>query len=249
MFGHTFLGVPRPYEEDDLCFVLDHLTVSELEANRRRADRVAARITGLLAENKQLKAECVKQQKLASDAEAGQKRAETQLAEERRRVTSRLWAKECEHFFAKEKNTTFITGPEIAEQCRDVSCELRRKEPGNITTCKHEIKSTIQGSGNFNAAFLKQERLRWYPDRFALANAMITCGKRLWHWQRRCTQYLRTCTKSASRHRFVEDTDRTNVPSRLVFGRCCREMNATQNASHQSTDFSPQPSRASPVDT
>ena len=157
----------REDEEEDLHFINDHLCSSALEAYRRRSERLAERLHAARLQASNYTAELLSEKAKAWQALEAKQKLERQLAEERRRTASRLWAKDCDLFFSRDKYIAFITPPEPAAVCKEVSCELRKKENGSIGTCRHEVKSVLQGSGNYIAAYLKKERLRWHPDKFA----------------------------------------------------------------------------------
>lgn len=36
-----------------------------------------------------------------------------------------------------------------------------------LKLCHHELERTLRGSGSYSEAWLKKERLRWHPDKFA----------------------------------------------------------------------------------
>lgn len=83
------------------------------------------------------------------------------------RFAYRMWKKTCDRYFALKKRTTFAETPEPVEVCKDRGCASRRQELDSIGTCKHDVESILRGSGQYNIAFLRKERLRWHPDKFA----------------------------------------------------------------------------------
>lgn len=44
---------------------------------------------------------------------------------------------------------------------------MRKAENDGLRHCHHEMKQLFQASGRFSESFLRQERLRWHPDKFA----------------------------------------------------------------------------------
>lgn len=72
------------------------------------------------------------------------------------------------------KPTTLPTGlllafpylPAAITICSLPSCELHKSEPQGIKACRHDVENLMRASGSYSYEWLRQERLRWHPDRF-----------------------------------------------------------------------------------
>ncbi|KAF1925240.1 uncharacterized protein M421DRAFT_424042 [Didymella exigua CBS 183.55] len=56
--------------------------------------------------------------------------------------------------------------PPIVTICALPSCELLKTESLSIKACRHDVEMLMRASGLYSYEWLKQERLRWHPDRF-----------------------------------------------------------------------------------
>ncbi|KAF2999816.1 Phosphatidylglycerol/phosphatidylinositol transfer protein [Curvularia kusanoi] len=62
--------------------------------------------------------------------------------------------------------TTFPYLPPAVTTCALPSCELLKSEPLSIKACRHDVEMLMRASGLYGYEWLRQERLRWHPDRF-----------------------------------------------------------------------------------
>lgn len=56
--------------------------------------------------------------------------------------------------------------PPAVTICALPSCELLKAEPLGIKACRHDVEILMRASGLYSYEWLRQERLRWHPDRF-----------------------------------------------------------------------------------
>nr|GFD47804.1 hypothetical protein [Tanacetum cinerariifolium] len=56
--------------------------------------------------------------------------------------------------------------PAAVTICALPSCELLKSEPLSIKACRHDVEKLMRASGGYSYEWLRQERLRWHPDRF-----------------------------------------------------------------------------------
>jgi hypothetical protein len=185
------VSFPFKAQEDDLYFVLDHLLHDPLEAARRRSERAITRVEQMAVRLLTLEADLFHERALRTKFERDLKR-------ERLQAAYRMWEKECEFFFVREACTALIIPPIPATQCQDKGCQERKSDKGGTRTCKHDMKSMLQGCERYNAAFLEGERLRWHPDKLARkcdesmrAEIMAKAG--------RCPLYSRNCIRKSAR--------------------------------------------------
>jgi hypothetical protein len=75
----------------------------------------------------------------------------------------------------------------IVDGCLEKGCKIN-KDDGNLQICPHEVEQLLRGSGCYSYAFLKDERNKWHPDKFA----------------RHCHPTHRENLKSKSQELFVE---------------------------------------------
>ncbi|KAG4427931.1 hypothetical protein IFR05_016587 [Cadophora sp. M221] len=77
------------------------------------------------------------------------------------------WSRACDKFFSDKSGTTSFPNPAPflpkGAKCREKTC-VRGEELG---VCHHELRSLFKGNERFALSWLKRERLRWHPDRFA----------------------------------------------------------------------------------
>ncbi|KAF2010764.1 hypothetical protein BU24DRAFT_45494 [Aaosphaeria arxii CBS 175.79] len=55
----------------------------------------------------------------------------------------------------------------VDSQCEEVNCQSTKGLPGGLEVCVHEIRKLFQGSPEYGYVFLKEERNKWHPDKFA----------------------------------------------------------------------------------
>jgi hypothetical protein len=46
------------------------------------------------------------------------------------------------------------------------SCVGLKDEKGGLRACRHDVERFLKASGLYSYEWLKQERIRWHPDRF-----------------------------------------------------------------------------------
>ncbi|KAF2623635.1 hypothetical protein BU25DRAFT_349499 [Macroventuria anomochaeta] len=56
--------------------------------------------------------------------------------------------------------------PPAVTTCTLPSCELLKSDPLSIKACRHDVEVLLRASGLYSYEWLRQERLRWHPDRF-----------------------------------------------------------------------------------
>jgi hypothetical protein len=56
--------------------------------------------------------------------------------------------------------------PAAVTVCALPSCELLKAELLSIKACRHDVEMLMRASGLYSYEWLRQERLRWHPDRF-----------------------------------------------------------------------------------
>lgn len=56
--------------------------------------------------------------------------------------------------------------PPAITVCALPSCELLKSDPLSIKACRHDVEMLMRASGLYSYEWLRQERLRWHPDRF-----------------------------------------------------------------------------------
>lgn len=61
---------------------------------------------------------------------------------------------------------TFPYLPPAITKCALPSCELLKSDPLSIKACRHDVELLMRASGLYSYEWLRQERLRWHPDRF-----------------------------------------------------------------------------------
>lgn len=62
--------------------------------------------------------------------------------------------------------TTFPPLPAPYPHCTIPACVLLKATPTTLNTCTHDVETLLRGSGQYSYEFLRQERIRWHPDRF-----------------------------------------------------------------------------------
>ncbi|KAH6612058.1 hypothetical protein C7974DRAFT_90569 [Boeremia exigua] len=56
--------------------------------------------------------------------------------------------------------------PRLPTPCTLLPCAATKAEPAGLRACKHDVETLLRGSGLYSYEWLRQERLRWHPDRF-----------------------------------------------------------------------------------
>ncbi|KAF4619106.1 hypothetical protein G7Y89_g14742 [Cudoniella acicularis] len=84
-------------------------------------------------------------------------------AQENKRI--RDWEKECEEFFKETPGSEFLLPP----KARRAYVERKCIKGDKLKVCHHDLERTLmETAGNgYGVAWLKQERLRWHPDKFS----------------------------------------------------------------------------------
>lgn len=56
--------------------------------------------------------------------------------------------------------------PNSITTCNMLSCEVLKADEESIHACQHDVEKLLRASGLYSYEWLRQERLRWHPDRF-----------------------------------------------------------------------------------
>ncbi|KAF1843509.1 uncharacterized protein K460DRAFT_418562 [Cucurbitaria berberidis CBS 394.84] len=62
--------------------------------------------------------------------------------------------------------TSFPYLPSRVTTCALTACTILKSEPDGIQACHHDVEKLLRASGLYSYEWLRQERLRWHPDRF-----------------------------------------------------------------------------------
>lgn len=62
--------------------------------------------------------------------------------------------------------TSFPYLPATITICALTACALLKAEQDSIHACQHDVERFLRASGLYSYEWLRQERLRWHPDRF-----------------------------------------------------------------------------------
>lgn len=62
--------------------------------------------------------------------------------------------------------TSFPYFPATITTCALPSCTLFKSDEYGIHACQHDVEKLLRASGLYSYEWLRQERLRWHPDRF-----------------------------------------------------------------------------------
>lgn len=62
--------------------------------------------------------------------------------------------------------TSFPYLPSTLSTCTLATCRLLKSEANSIHACQHDVERLLRASGSYSYEWLRQERLRWHPDRF-----------------------------------------------------------------------------------
>jgi len=63
--------------------------------------------------------------------------------------------------------TGFPYVPAAVRVCKQQVCELAKSDSTGVKACKHDVERLLRASGSYSYEWLRQERIRWHPDRFA----------------------------------------------------------------------------------
>ncbi|KAI8931130.1 hypothetical protein NX059_011484 [Plenodomus lindquistii] len=61
---------------------------------------------------------------------------------------------------------SFPYPPLPSPPCILAPCVLLKLEPNGLRACQHDVERLLRSSGSYSYEWLRQERLRWHPDRF-----------------------------------------------------------------------------------
>lgn len=77
--------------------------------------------------------------------------------------------------------TSFPYLPSDLTTCILPSCIVLKSDPDGIHACQHDVERLLRASGLYSYEWLRQERLRWHPDRFGRLcdESWREAGKRL----------------------------------------------------------------------
>ncbi|KAH7409463.1 hypothetical protein BKA64DRAFT_398121 [Cadophora sp. MPI-SDFR-AT-0126] len=77
------------------------------------------------------------------------------------------WSRACDEYFSDKTGKAAFPNPSPflpkAAKCSDEKCVKGQW----LGVCHHEMQKLFKGNGTFGLNWLRQERLRWHPDRFA----------------------------------------------------------------------------------
>ncbi|KAF2676406.1 hypothetical protein K458DRAFT_379961 [Lentithecium fluviatile CBS 122367] len=62
--------------------------------------------------------------------------------------------------------TGFPYLPPAVTTCRMPTCTLVKTDAEGLRACKHDVERLLRASGLYSYEWLRQERIRWHPDRF-----------------------------------------------------------------------------------
>jgi hypothetical protein len=62
--------------------------------------------------------------------------------------------------------TAFPHPPPPKPPCLLTPCILLKSDPASLPVCKHDVERLLRASGLYSFEWLRQERIRWHPDRF-----------------------------------------------------------------------------------
>jgi hypothetical protein len=62
--------------------------------------------------------------------------------------------------------TAFPYLPRIVTICQLPSCTVLKADTEGLRACKHDVERLLRASGLYSYEWLRQERIRWHPDRF-----------------------------------------------------------------------------------
>ncbi|KAF1960861.1 hypothetical protein CC80DRAFT_266203 [Byssothecium circinans] len=56
--------------------------------------------------------------------------------------------------------------PPAVTRCSLPACAIHKSDPQGLRACKHDVERLLRASGLYSYEWLRQERIRWHPDRF-----------------------------------------------------------------------------------
>jgi hypothetical protein len=62
--------------------------------------------------------------------------------------------------------TSFPYIPSTVTVCALPSCKILKSDSDGVQACQHDLEKLMRASGLYSYEWLRQERLRWHPDRF-----------------------------------------------------------------------------------
>lgn len=62
--------------------------------------------------------------------------------------------------------TNFPYLPTAVTVCIQPACTIAKADSTGLRACKHDVERLFRGSGSYSYEWLRQERIRWHPDRF-----------------------------------------------------------------------------------
>ena len=81
--------------------------------------------------------------------------------------------------------------PPALVACRLPSCIPTKSVASGLRACKHDVEALFRGSGLYNCEWLRQERLRWHPDRFGRLCAK-SVGRKGKEKPKRCGKFVKS---------------------------------------------------------
>lgn len=163
----SILGSTNEAEEDKLYGILDPLLYNGGEILERKIERLGRRIANRDAKIEGFAATVEEHNATLKLRDDRIKQLEQETDARSDRVIYGMWTHVCDKYFTENKHTNFIECPVLLQKCRDLGCIARKQEPYNINVCAHEMEAVLRGSHQYGIKFLRSERLRWHPDRFA----------------------------------------------------------------------------------
>ncbi|KAF1945036.1 hypothetical protein EJ02DRAFT_339546 [Clathrospora elynae] len=67
---------------------------------------------------------------------------------------------------SSELLTSFPYLPSTITTCALTACSILKSDLDSIHACQHDVERMLRASGLYSYEWLRQERLRWHPDRF-----------------------------------------------------------------------------------
>ncbi|KAF2260923.1 hypothetical protein CC78DRAFT_584306 [Lojkania enalia] len=74
--------------------------------------------------------------------------------------------KASEKLFASRALTAFLNLSQFAS-CSESRCQSQKGDARGVGICHHNLEKVLQGSGTYTREFLREERMKWNPDRLA----------------------------------------------------------------------------------
>lgn len=87
------------------------------------------------------------------------------------------WKRECDVFFNALTQIAEGHQPRLLvrfpkpthEPCGRFKCQMATE----LQVCQHDVERVLKGEPEYGMDFLRQERLRWHPDKFAKVNVQV----------------------------------------------------------------------------